>query len=73
MPKWRATSDPVPAPALTSIADILAAPLTCHFNSCIQQGRVPVAYAGARITPVWKKKGSEFSCSSYRPVALLVL
>eukprot|EP00971_Amphidinium_carterae_P151902 3010502-Amphidinium_carterae.1 len=73
MPKWRATSDPVPAPALTFIADALAAPLTCHFNSCIRRGCVPVAYAGARITPVWKKKGSEHLCSSYRPVALLVL
>eukprot|EP00971_Amphidinium_carterae_P329005 6461218-Amphidinium_carterae.2 len=73
MPRWKATSDPIPAPAIISLSEKLAAPLCQYFNSCIGSACVPVAYAGACITPVWKKKGSEHLCPSFRPIALLTL
>eukprot|EP00971_Amphidinium_carterae_P174632 3461760-Amphidinium_carterae.1 len=42
-------------------------------NSFVRKGAVPQSYAGARLVPVYKKKGSPLRCSSYRPVALLML
>eukprot|EP00971_Amphidinium_carterae_P170106 3370412-Amphidinium_carterae.1 len=73
LPSWKATADPFPAPALTGIAELVAEPLCHYFNNCARARRVPAAYSGAKITPVFKKKGSAYECSSYRPVALLCL
>eukprot|EP00971_Amphidinium_carterae_P165370 3278068-Amphidinium_carterae.3 len=71
--KWKATADPVPAAALTAVASKLAPALMEMFNTCMRERTVPIAYAGARIAPIYKKKGSELDCTSYRPVALLTL
>eukprot|EP00971_Amphidinium_carterae_P335658 6471629-Amphidinium_carterae.5 len=73
MQKWKATADKVPASALIAIAPLLAKPLCSLFNSCLRRGAVPMAYAGARLVPVYKKKGPTMSCSSFRPVALMML
>eukprot|EP00971_Amphidinium_carterae_P087577 1732841-Amphidinium_carterae.1 len=73
MPTRRATADVVPSRAYTAVADMLHAPLCALFNKCLRKGDVPLAYAGARVVPVWKKKGSAFDRAAYRPVSLLTL
>eukprot|EP00971_Amphidinium_carterae_P240322 4771158-Amphidinium_carterae.1 len=73
MPVKRATADAVPAAAYTAIASKLGPALCALFNMCIQQGQVPIAYAGARVVPVWKRKGSALKRASYRPISLLTL
>eukprot|EP00971_Amphidinium_carterae_P283428 5626471-Amphidinium_carterae.2 len=72
-PQWKATADAAPAAALVAIANKLAEPLCALYNTCMRERTVPVAYSGARIAPVWKRKGSEFHCEAFRPVALLTL
>eukprot|EP00971_Amphidinium_carterae_P089072 1762831-Amphidinium_carterae.3 len=66
MPRWRATADAAPAAQL-------GPPMAALFNECVREAAVPCSYGGARLVPVWKKKGSSHECASYRPVALLLL
>eukprot|EP00971_Amphidinium_carterae_P345620 6486683-Amphidinium_carterae.2 len=73
MPCWRATADPAPAVAVIAAAPFLAAPLAQLYNECLQTSTVPASYAGARLVPVWKKKGSAYDSASYRPIALMLL
>eukprot|EP00971_Amphidinium_carterae_P165650 3283655-Amphidinium_carterae.1 len=73
MPANKATADAIPAAALTAVADVLGPPLCSLYNRCLQTGDVPLAYSGARIVPVWKRKGLTKSCKGYRPVSLLTL
>eukprot|EP00971_Amphidinium_carterae_P201853 4005205-Amphidinium_carterae.2 len=73
MPVKRATADVIPAAAYTALAVKLGPPLCALFNLCLSQCQVPLAYAGARVVPVWKKKGSALHCASYRPISLLTL
>eukprot|EP00971_Amphidinium_carterae_P102402 2027360-Amphidinium_carterae.1 len=73
MPTRRATADLVPATAFTELAALLGPPLAELFNLCVRQCNIPLAYAGARLVPIWKRKGGALQQSSYRPVALLPL
>eukprot|EP00971_Amphidinium_carterae_P343866 6483898-Amphidinium_carterae.2 len=73
MPANKATADAIPAAALTAVADVLGPPLCSLYNQCLKTGDVPIAYSGARIVPVWKRKGLARSCKGYRPVSLLTL
>eukprot|EP00971_Amphidinium_carterae_P308805 6136165-Amphidinium_carterae.1 len=73
MPVKKATADAVPAAALTLAASKLSQPLAALFNACLQSGDLPLAYAGARVVPVYKRKGSIFHTKSYRPISLLTL
>eukprot|EP00971_Amphidinium_carterae_P080078 1584816-Amphidinium_carterae.1 len=57
MQKWKATADKAPAAAVIALADRLARPLCRLFNECVRSGEVPLSFAGARIVPVYKKKG----------------
>eukprot|EP00971_Amphidinium_carterae_P039470 775662-Amphidinium_carterae.1 len=76
MPKSKATANAAPTLAVTSTAQLLGPPLANWIGRCISQTAAPTAYCGSRVVPVWKKKkkkGSAFSWSSFRPIALLVL
>eukprot|EP00971_Amphidinium_carterae_P028718 565442-Amphidinium_carterae.2 len=73
MPRWRATADSAPAAAVMQAAGQLGPPLAEVFNSCVRSSTVPRAYSGARLVPVWKRKGPAHDCASYRPVALMLL
>eukprot|EP00971_Amphidinium_carterae_P161104 3194564-Amphidinium_carterae.1 len=73
MPVNRATADRVPSSAFTSLASQISSPLCALFNRCLATSSVPLSYSGARIVPVWKRKGSALQCTSYRPISLLLL
>eukprot|EP00971_Amphidinium_carterae_P255834 5079548-Amphidinium_carterae.1 len=73
MQKWKATADKAPAAAVIALADRLARPLCRLFNECLRSGEVPLSFAGARIVPVYKKKGPGTKCASFRPIALMML
>eukprot|EP00971_Amphidinium_carterae_P083887 1660065-Amphidinium_carterae.2 len=72
MPSWRATADAAPAIAVVSASPLLAAPLAELYNECLRTSTVLASYGGARLVPVWKKKGSAFDPAAYRPIALML-
>ena len=53
------------------IAIYVKEPLTIIFNKSVADGKYPSAWKHARITPVFKNKGSTSDVTSYRPISLL--
>ena len=56
---------------LSTAAEILAPSLTRIYNLSIVTGDVPVDWELARITPIFKDKGSRFEEENYRPISVL--
>eukprot|EP00971_Amphidinium_carterae_P325897 6456441-Amphidinium_carterae.1 len=73
MPSRKATADRIPAAAFTLMAEQLGPPLCQLYNDCLRGGNVPLAYAGARVVPIYKRKGAAQQTKNYRPVSLLAL
>jgi len=59
-------------PEILKIAvDVLSEPLTHIINLSLQSGIFPEKWKLARITPIYKQKGSKSDPNSYRPISCL--
>ena len=63
--------DQIPTKLLKMIALLIAEPLTKLFNKSLSLGTFPTLWKQARVTPVYKKKGSSSDATNYRPISLL--
>ena len=45
--------------------------LTCLFNLSLQQKLVPVDWKTARVTPIYKGKGSRSDSTNFRPISVI--
>ncbi|CAC5400855.1 unnamed protein product [Mytilus coruscus] len=53
-----------------SMAKIFSKPLTLIFQKSIDIGKIPKEWKDARVTPLFKNKGSKLDAGNYRPVSL---
>lgn len=56
---------------LKKVITCIAIPLSHVFNLSIQSGVFPTQFKIAKVTPVFKKGGSETNVSDFRPISLL--
>eukprot|EP00971_Amphidinium_carterae_P341124 6479771-Amphidinium_carterae.1 len=69
----RASPDPVPARAWKVFAPLVASPLASLFTDFKQSRSVPLSYAGSQVVGVFKRKGSPYLMSNFRPVSLMMV
>lgn len=55
---------------IKSMAKVFATPITLIFQKSLETGKIPTAWKDARVTPIFKNKGSKSEASNYRPVSL---
>lgn len=53
-----------------SMANTFSKPLTLIFQKSIDTGKIPKEWKDARVTPLFKNKGSKLDAGNYRPVSL---
>ena len=58
------------ARVLKEVGPSIVKPLHVIFSQSIKQGKVPVAWKLASVTPVYKNKGSKNDITNYRPISL---
>jgi len=63
--------DEIPAKLVVASASYIAQPFTYIINLSIQNGIVPKLMKNAKVTPVYKNKGSRLDSSNYRPISIL--
>ena len=63
--------DNIPTKLIKMTAAFIAEPLSKLLNKSVQQGKFPTQWKRARVTPVFKGKGSPSDPESYRPISLL--
>ncbi len=55
---------------LFELADTIAEPLTILFRKSLDEGKLPLDWKEANISPIYKNKGSKYLPTNYRPVSL---
>ena len=53
------------------MALLISGPLAKLFNKSLTEGRFPLSWKEARVTAIFKKKGSASQPTNYRPISLL--
>ena len=53
------------------MAILIYEPLTILFNKSLSEGQFPTSWKEARVTPIFKGKGSASQPTNYRPISLL--
>jgi len=61
----------VPSNFLKLLSSLFSVPLALYFNVLLKLGKTPVIFKTARITPLYKGKGSLYVPSHYRPISSL--
>lgn len=54
-----------------TVKNLIVYPLTGLINHCIASGHFPSVLKVARVTPVYKNRGSRDDCNNYRPISIL--
>lgn len=70
-PKKSTGPDNLPAKFVKFSAPFLYEPLTHIINLSMKTGTIPKTMKLARVTPLFKNKGSRKICGSYRPISIL--
>ena len=52
-------------------SEIICSSLTILFNMSLSNGEIPNAWKKARVTPVYKNKGSKQDPSNFRPISVI--
>ena len=63
--------DELPNKILKLVAILIYEPLTILFNKSLSEGQFPTTWKEARVTPIFKGKGSASQSTNYRPISLL--
>ena len=63
--------DRVPAKLVKICSDYIVSPLVDIIHICISSGTFLDAMKGANVLPIYKNRGSSFSCNNYRPISVL--
>ena len=63
--------DMLPNKILKMVALLICEPVTKLFNKSLLEGRFPSSWKEARVTAIFKKKGSASHATNYRPISLL--
>ena len=71
-PKTSSGMDFVPPTILKMAADIIILPLTFIINNSFECGEFPSPWKVAKVSPIWKNKGSKLDKTMYRPVSNLI-
>ena len=57
---------------LLHLSSLLTAALLCHvFNLSLFSGKIPQDFKTARVTPIYKDKGSQLEAANYRPISIV--
>ena len=56
---------------LKASSELITPYLTHIFNLSIASGSVPISWKTARITPIFKGKGSQTELGNYRPISII--
>ena len=70
-PKKSSGLDFVPPTIIKLAENVLTTPLTWVINSSLSSGEFPSCWKSAKVSPIYKNKGSRFSKEFYRPVSNL--
>ena len=70
-PKKSSGLDFVPPTIIKLAIDVLTTPLTWVINSSLKSGEFPSCWKSAKVSPIYKNKGSRYSKEFYRPVSNL--
>ena len=74
MPSHKAAgSDGLVARILKIAAPAISLPLSRLINHCIDTGTFPSAWKTAKVTPIYKGRGSKDDKNNYRPISVLPL
>ena len=74
MPSHKAAgSDGLGARILKIAAPAISLPLSRLINHCIDTGTFPSAWKTAKVTPIYKGRGSKDDKNNYRPISVLPL
>ena len=71
-PKKSSGLDFVPPTIIKLAVDVITTPLTWIINSSLQSGEFPSIWKSAKVSPIYKNKGSRLSKTFYRPVSNLI-
>ena len=69
-PNKSAGPDGIHGRVLKELANEVAVPLTTIFTRSLEEGVIPQDWREARVTPIYKRKGSKQDPSNYRPISL---
>ena len=70
-PKKSSGLDFVPPTIIKLAENVIATPLTWVINSSLASGEFPSCWKTAKVSPIYKNKGSRYSKEFYRPVSNL--
>ena len=70
-PKKSSGLDFVPPTIIKLAIDVITTPLTWVINSSLSSGEFPTCWKSAKVSPIYKNKGSKYSKEFYRPVSNL--
>ena len=70
-PKKSSGLDFVPPTIIKLAIDVITTPLTWVINSSLKTGEFPSCWKSAKVSPIYKNKGSRYSKEFYRPVSNL--
>ena len=70
-PKKSSGLDFVPPTIIKLAIDVITTPLTWVINSSLSSGEFPSCWKSAKVSPIYKNKGSKYSKEYYRPVSNL--
>ena len=70
-PKKSSGLDFVPPTIIKLAIDVITTPLTWVINSSLTSGEFPACWKSAKVSPIYKNKGSRYSKEFYRPVSNL--
>ena len=52
-------------------SDVICSSLTVLFNMSLSKGQIPDDWKKARVTPIFKNKGSDTDPNNYRPISVI--
>ena len=70
-PKKSSGLDFVPPTIIKLAIDVITTPLTWVINLSLSSGEFPSCWKSAKVSPIYKNKGSKYSKEYYRPVSNL--